>query len=143
MVEIQDALQTLLTTVSVAVVGALGAIIVAGVGIAKQWAIAKLEGIQDENARKSLNDAITKVSEIVSTVVTSIEQEEKQEILKALEDGKVERDELTGLKDVAVTRVKEQLLPETLDLLENSFGDFTQYVADKVSEQVFNLKNTL
>lgn len=143
MVEIQDALQTLLTTVSVAVVGALGAIIVAGVGIAKQWAIAKLEGIQDENARKSLNDAITKVSEIVSTVVTSIEQEEKQEILKALEDGKVERDELTGLKDVAVIRVKEQLLPETLDLLENSFGDFTQYVADKVSEQVFNLKNTL
>lgn len=142
MVEIQEALGTLLTTVSVAVLTAVGAILVTGIGLAKDWAIAKISGIQDENARKAVESAVGRVTEIVSAVVMSIEQEEKQEILKAMEDGNVSRDELVALKDVAIQRVKTQLLPETLDLLEESFGDVTEYIADKVSQQVFAIKNT-
>lgn len=142
MTEIQQALQALLTTVGVAVLSALAVILVQGVNLAKEWACEKIAGIADENARKVVNDAIFRVSEIVSAVVTSIEQEEKQEILKAMEDGNVSRDELVALKDVAITRVKSQLLPETMELLEETFGDVTEYISDKVSQQVFALKNT-
>lgn len=142
MAEIQQALQALLTTVGVAVLSALAVILVQGVNLAKEWACEKIAGIADENARKVVNDAIFRVSEIVSAVVTSIEQEEKQEILKAMEDGNVSRDELVALKDVAITRVKSQLLPETMELLEETFGDATEYISDKVSQQVFALKNT-
>ena len=142
MAEIQQALQALLTTVGVAVLSALAVILVQGVNIAKEWALTKSEGIADDNARKLVNDAVIKVNEIVSAVVMSIEQEEKQEILKAMEDGRVTRDELVALKDVAITRVKSQLLPETMELLEESFGDVTEYISDKVSQQVFALKNT-
>lgn len=142
MTEIQQALQALLTTVGVAVLSALAVILVQGVNLAKEWACEKIAGIADENARKVVNDAIFRVSEIVSAVVTSIEQEEKQEILKAMEDGNVSRDELVALKDVAITRVKSQLLPETMELLEETFGDATEYISDKVSQQVFALKNT-
>lgn len=142
MAEIQQALQALLTTVGVAVLSALAVILVQGVNLAKEWACEKIAGIADDNARKVVNDAIFRVSEIVSAVVTSIEQEEKQEILKAMEDGNVSRDELVALKDVAITRVKSQLLPETMELLEETFGDVTEYISDKVSQQVFALKNT-
>ena len=142
MAEIQQALQALLTTVGVAVLSALAVILVQGVNIAKEWALTKIEGIADDNARKLVNDAVIRVNEIVSAVVMSIEQEEKQEILKAMEDGNVTRDELVALKDVAITRVKTQLLPETMELLEESFGDVTEYISDKVSQQVFALKNT-
>lgn len=142
MVEIQDALQTLLTTVTVAVITALGAILVSSVGLVKEWVLAKVQAVQDENARKMIESAVSQVETIVCAVVTSIEQEEKQEVLKALEDGNVTRDELTGLKDVAVQRVKQQLLPDTLQLLESSFGDITSYISDKVSQQVFTLKQS-
>lgn len=142
MVEIQDALQTLLTTVTVAVITALGAILVSGVGLVKEWVLAKVQAVQDENARKMIESAVAQVENIVCAVVTSIEQEEKQEVLKALEDGNVTRDELTALKDVAVQRVKQQLLPDTLQLLESSFGDITSYISDKVSQQVFALKQS-
>ena len=142
MVEIQDALQTLLTTVTVAVITALGAILVSGVGLVKEWVLAKVQAVQDENARKMIESAVAQVENIVCAVVTSIEQEEKQEVLKALEDGNVTRDELTALKDVAVQRVKQQLLPDTLQLLESSFGDITSYISDKVSQQVFTLKQS-
>ena len=142
MAEIQQALQALLTTVGVTVLSALAVILVQGVNLAKEWACEKIAGIADDNARKVVNDAIFRVSEIVSAVVTSIEQEEKQEILKAMEDGNVSRDELVALKDVAITRVKSQLLPETMELLEETFGDVTEYISDKVSQQVFALKNT-
>lgn len=142
MAEIQQALQALLTTVGVAVLSALAVILVQGVNIAKEWALTKIKGIADDNARKLVNDAVIRVNEIVSAVVMSIEQEEKQEILKAMEDGNVTRDELVALKDVAINRVKTQLLPETMELLEESFGDVTEYISDKVSQQVFALKNT-
>lgn len=143
MVEIQGALQTLLTTVVVALLTALGTIAVSCVGLFKEWAITKVKGISDENARKALNDAIYRVNEIVSTVVMSIEQEEKQQILKAMEDGEVTRDELVALKDVAINRVKSQLVPDAWQLLEESFGNVTDYISDKVSQQVFSLKQTL
>lgn len=138
--EIQSALSTLLQTVTVAVITAVGAITVAYIGILKKQALAKIETLQDENAKKALSNAVNSVDTIITTVVTSIEQEEKQEVLKAMEDGKVTRDELTKLKDVAVDRVKQQLLPDTVKLLENSFGDLSAYISQKVSEQVFNLK---
>lgn len=138
--EIQSALSTLLQTVTVAVITAVGAITVAYIGILKKQALAKIETLQDENAKKALSNAVNSVDEIITTVVTSIEQEEKQEVLKAMEDGKVTRDELTKLKDVAVDRVKQQLLPDTVKLLEQSFGDLSAYISQKVSEQVFNLK---
>ena len=94
----------------------------------------------NEEARKALSEAVNRVEDIVCTVVTSIEQEEKQEILKAMEDGKVNREELLNLKSVAVNRVKEQLLPDTVKLLEDSFGDITSYISQKVSQQVFAIK---
>lgn len=140
MAEINSALQTLLTSVTVAVIAAIGAIAIAGINIFKQWVVAKIQTIDNEEARKALSEAVNRVDDIVCTVVTSIEQEEKQEILKAMEDGKVNREELLNLKSVAVNRVKEQLLPDTVKLLEDSFGDITSYISQKVSQQVFAIK---
>lgn len=138
--DLQTILTPVLTTIITAVITAVGGIIVAYVGVLKNRAIESLQAVKDEQARKALEAAINKTDEIIQAVVTSIEQEEKQEILKAMEDGKVTRDELVKLRDVAVARVQNQLVPETYNLLSDAFGDLSAYLSQKVSQQVFQLK---
>ncbi len=138
--DLQTILNPVLTTIITAVITAVGGIIVAYVGVLKNRAIESLQAVKDEQARKALEAAINKTDEIIQAVVTSIEQEEKQEILKAMEDGKVTRDELVKLRDVAVARVQNQLVPETYNLLSDAFGDLSAYLSQKVSQQVFQLK---
>lgn len=140
--DLQTILNPVLTTIITAVITAVGGIIVAYVGVLKNRAIESLQAVKDEQARKSLEAAINKTDEIIKAVVTSIEQEEKQEILKAMEDGKVTRDELVKLRDVAVARVQNQLVPETYNLLSDAFGDLSAYLSQKVSQQVFQLKQS-
>lgn len=140
--DLQTILNPVLTTIITAVITAVGGIIVAYVGVLKNRAIESLQAVKDEQARKALEAAINKTDEIIKAVVTSIEQEEKQEILKAMEDGKVTRDELVKLRDVAVARVQNQLVPETYNLLSDAFGDLSAYLSQKVSQQVFQLKQS-
>lgn len=140
--DLQTILNPVLTTIITAVITAVGGIIVAYVGVLKNRAIESLQAVKDEHARKALEAAINKTDEIIKAVVTSIEQEEKQEILKAMEDGKVTRDELVKLRDVAVARVQNQLVPETYNLLSDAFGDLSAYLSQKVSQQVFQLKQS-
>ena len=47
MAEINSALQTLLTSVTVAVIAAIGAIAIAGINIFKQWIVAKIQKWQN------------------------------------------------------------------------------------------------
>lgn len=141
MEQLSGAVVQALATILVALVGLVSAVAVSYLNVLKQKAVESISKMENENARTLLNDAIDKVTTLVSTVVMSIEQEEKQEILRASEDGKVDRDELFKLKDVAVKRVQEQLVPETRNILEDGIGDVSEFIADLVSQQVLLIKN--
>lgn len=141
MEQLSGAVVQALATVLVALVGLVSAVAVSYLNVLKQKAVESISKMENENARTLLNDAIDKVTTLVSTVVMSIEQEEKQEILRAAEDGKVDRDELFKLKDVAVKRVEEQLVPETRNILQEGIGDVSKFIADLVSQQVLLIKS--
>ncbi len=138
--EVNEALQQLLVTVILGVLSVISVTIVSYLNILKKKAVAYIQNIGDEKAKKSLEAAINKAHELVINIVTSLEQEEKQEILKAIEDGEVTRDELFKLKDIAIDKVIESLGAETVEVLNNAFGDTTEYIANLVSTKVYDLK---
>ena len=138
--EVNEALQQLLVTVILGVLSVISVTIVSYLNVLKKKAVAYIQNIGDEKAKKSLEAAINKAHELVINIVTSLEQEEKQEILKAIEDGKVTRDELFKLKDIAIDKVLESLGDETVEVLDNAFGDSAEYIANLVSTKVYDLK---
>ena len=138
--EVNEALQQLLVTVILGVLSVISVTIVSYLNILKKKAVAYIQNMGDERAKKSLEAAINKASELVTNVVTALEQEEKQEILKAIEDGKVTRDELFKLKDIAIDKVIELLGEEAVKVLDDAFGDATEYIANLVSTKVYDLK---
>lgn len=140
--QILPALQQALVTILLAAITLCAALGVAFINALKQKALAAISQIESDEKRKLLEDATNKALSAVSSVVMSIEQEEKQEILKAIEDGKLDRDELFKLKDVAFDRVEKQLLPETREILKENVGDVTQYLMDLISQQVLLIKNS-
>lgn len=123
-----------------AAVTALAAVGVAYINALRKKALKHIENMQDEKASKLLQDATNSVFQIVTTVVTSLEQEEKPEILKAIEDGKVTSDELKDLKKIAIGRVQGQLSQEYRKILDETFGNLSEYISDLVSQAVFELK---
>lgn len=141
MAEITSALQSLVVTVVIALIGLVATSLVTYIGVLKKKAVAAIESIDNETFQNALKSATDKASELVVNVVTSIEQEEKQEILKAMEDGTVDRDELLNLKHIAVERITSQLGAESIKILETAFGDISAYIGDLVSKQVYTLKN--
>lgn len=142
MEELMNALQTGLVTIGVAALTALCGVAVAYINVLKQKALANIDKIEDEKAKSIASAATEQLSQVVATVVSSIEQEEKQEILKAIEDGKVTRDELVNLKTVAIQRVKDQLLPDTWQIIQDTYKDANSYIADLVSQYVLQLKQS-
>lgn len=138
--EVNEALQQLLVTVILGVLSVISVTIVSYLNILKKKAVAYIQNIADEKAKKSLEAATNKAYELVTNVVTALEQEEKQDILKAIEDGKVTRDELFKLKDIAIDKVIELLGEESVKVLDDAFGDATEYIANLVSTKVYDLK---
>lgn len=140
--EVSIALQNGLTSIALAVISLVGALAVAYLNVLKNKALAQLKSIDDERARSMLEDAIKRTADVVSNVVTSIEQEEKRQLIEATSDGIISQEDVNNLKQVAIDRVKGQLLPDTLQVLQDSFNDANAYISDLVSSKVFELKQS-
>lgn len=140
--ELTQAIQSCITTIVIAIIGLAGTAAVAYLNVLKQKALTAIQGMEDSKLKQSLDDAVSKAADLVESVVTSLEQEEKQEILEAMADGKVTKDELYKLKDKAVSKVTSQLGAGSVKILEEAFGNITEYIGDLVSKQVYTLKNS-
>lgn len=138
--QIATAFGAMLTDIVLAIIAFLGALAISYIGVLKQKGLAAIQSVKSDETRKFVVDTIVRASDLVTTVVTSIEQEEKPEIVKALADGKVTRDELCKLKEVAVTRVMNGLSDQAIKVVEDTYGDAVEWVTNKVSQEVFNLK---
>lgn len=140
LVEITDALQSLLITIAVAAISILSGVAVAYLNVLRNKAIKAIEQMDNDEVEKVLTDTVNKAYMLVSSVVTSLEQEEKQAILSAIEDGEVTKEELYKLKDIAIDKVTNQLGPDAVNILEEAFGDVAEYIGDLVSAKVYELK---
>ena len=111
--------------------------------IAKATEKAKLESkkIEDERQRGMLQDALDKVDSLLKTNIIALENTIKKEMLEAIADGKIEKDELKTLAVKVKENVLIQLGNDSIDILCSSMGDVNGYLEARVEELLVQIKN--
>jgi hypothetical protein len=98
--------------------------------------------MKDDTARLMIRDTITRVDEVTEKVVQKIEQTTAGKLREAVKDGKVNRQELLKLSDQAYREVVSMIGPEAARIIEESFGDFSNYIISTIEAKVLALKNS-
>lgn len=111
--------------------------------VAKATEKAKLESkkIEDERQRGMLQDALDKVDSLLKTNIIALENTIKKEMLEAIADGKIEKDELKTLAVKVKENVLVQLGNDSIDILCSSMGDVNGYLEARVEELLVQIKN--
>ena len=141
---ITDALWGLFALVLIAIIGALGVIAKSLIDKGKEFILAKIDTLKDESAQKAAKSALATVDKLAMSAVTSLEQEYAQAIRESLKnnDGKFTRDDLLALHSRAVTTVWATMSDSVADAAASIVGDLGQYISDKVSEDVYLIKES-
>lgn len=101
----------------------------------------KVKSIQDENARKIVDNALTKIDDVISTNIISAENTLKPQILSAISDGKVEKEELNSLAISVKENVLNQLSDGTLKAINGTIADINGYVENRIESVLADLKS--
>lgn len=96
--------------------------------------------IQNEEQRKLVETAITRLDDVAGKTVRSIEQTTAAALREAVKDGTVSRDELTALSGQAYQEIIHILNPAYLSVLEESLGDLQAYITHTIEAKVLELK---
>lgn len=134
--ELKDALQQLLTTAALGVLGLLGIVIPYGLLLARKWILSKLASIDDEQARNNIIHAVDRLNGIIETVVAEINQTARQ----SGADGKLTREEAQELKRKAASRIGALVPAYMHDSLRIAFGDLNRYVSGRIESEVLAQK---
>lgn len=84
--------------------------------------------------------AVQQLDEVATKAVDKFEQTVAGDLRQQVKDGKVERAELLAIGKQAYVEVIETLGPETLSILQESFGDYTAHIKNTIESKVYQLK---
>lgn len=138
--------ESLIQLLSILIGGAL-TVVTAYVGVFVQKATqkAKLEiaKIEDENAQVIFSNALQKTTALINTNIVAMENTLKKELIIAIEDGKIEKDELKQLSTAVKDNVLNQLTDDTLNVLNGGIKDINQYLEMKIEEELAKIKGQI
>lgn len=138
--------ESLIQLLSILIGGAL-TVVTAYVGVFVQKATqkAKLEiaKIEDENAQVIFSNALQKTTALINTNIVAMENTLKKELIVAIEDGKIEKDELKQLSTAVKDNVLNQLTDDTLNVLNGGIKDINQYLEMKIEEELAKIKGQI
>ena len=138
--------ESLIQLLSILIGGAL-TVVTAYVGVFVQKATqkAKLEiaKIEDENAQVIFSNALQKTTALINTNIVAMENTLKKELIAAIEDGKIEKDELKQLSTAVKDNVLNQLTDDTLNVLNGGIKDINQYLEMKIEEELAKIKGQI
>lgn len=138
--------ESLIQLLSILIGGAL-TVVTAYVGVFVQKATqkAKLEiaKIEDENAQVIFSNALQKTTALINTNIVAMENTLKKELIIAIEDGKIEKDELKQLSTAVKDNVLNQLTDDTLKVLNGGIKDINQYLEMKIEEELAKIKGQI
>lgn len=106
---------------------------------------AKIESarLEDERVQAILNNALEKTEKLIQTNIIAMENTLKQELLSAIEDGKVDKSELKYLSVKVKENVLNQLSDGTLDILNGGIKDVNSYIEMKIEEELAKIKGQI
>ncbi len=99
--------------------------------------------IKNEEIRNVATNSLKQLDELVYKTVSSVEVEVGAEIRQAVSDGRVSKDELLALKDVAKNDVLLGLKPEFIDACGSIVGDVDKYVQNEIERVLGVIKGKI
>lgn len=98
--------------------------------------------IEDEQARKLLENAVDDVTNLVSVGVGAMEQTTAKALRQAVKDGTADRGELLALGKQVLNEVKAAVAPEAQEVITKHLGSFEDYVMKCIEDAVLKVKQS-
>lgn len=137
----QEALQTALTNIGIALIGLVSAYLVVLIHRAAERIKAETSTVKNEDQRKLINDAIDRINDLATKGVAQTEQTLAAQLRQAVKDGKATPEDLKALGDALKQDVYAQLSEDVKKALAGQITDIEKYVSDTVEAVLLDLKN--
>lgn len=137
---IQEALNGLLVTVTVGVIGIVGAYITICINKISANIKAKTDKIEDEKQKALIENAFNRVNDLVLTNVIQAQETLVKEIVQRTEDGIFDKEDLKQVAVVVKNKVIDQLGTQVTDLVKTEINDLDGYISSLIEKTLAELK---
>ena len=101
----------------------------------------ELQKVKDEKAKELLNQNLDRVDALLRTNIIAKENTLKKELIKDIEDGKLDKEEAKLLVNNVKKNVLNQLGNESLAVLNEGLNDLNGYIGARLEEILVEVKN--
>lgn len=101
----------------------------------------ELQKVKDEKAKELLNQNLDRVDALLRTNIVAMENTLKKELIKDIEDGKLDKEEAKLLVNNVKKNVLNQLGNESLAVLNEGLNDLNGYIGARLEEILVEVKN--
>ena len=137
---IQGAATEMLVNVVLAVIALAGAYAVYYIRLGASNLKAQTAQMEDEEARRELDDAITDVTHLATLTVNAMEQTTAKALREAVKSGAASREELLALGKQVFDEVKSATAPEAQEVITRNLGSFDKYLTKCIENAVLKVK---
>ncbi len=139
---IQSAATEVLVNLSLAVISLAGAYAVYYIRLGASKLKAQTAQIEDESARKVLDNALADVENLATKSVGAMEQTTAKALRDAVKSGAANREDLLALGKQVFNEVKAAISPEAQKVITDNLGSFDDYLTKCIEDAVLKVKQS-
>lgn len=139
---IQSAATEVLVNLSLAVISLAGAYAVYYIRLGASKLKAQTAQIEDESARKVLDNALADVENLATKSVGAMEQTTAKALRDAVKSGAANREDLLALGKQVFNEVKAAITPEAQKVITDNLGSFDDYLTKCIEDAVLKVKQS-
>ena len=139
---IQSAATEVLVNLSLAVISLAGAYAVYYIRLGASKLKAQTAQIEDESARKVLDNALADVENLATKSVGAREQTTAKALRDAVKSGAANREDLLALGKQVFNEVKAAIAPEAQKVITDNLGSFDDYLTKCIEDAVLKVKQS-
>ncbi len=139
---IQSAATEVLVNLALAVISLAGAYAVYYIRLGASKLKAQTAQIEDESARKVLDNALADVENLATKSVGAMEQTTAKALRDAVKSGAANREDLLALGKQVFNEVKAAIVPEAQKVITDNLGSFDDYLTKCIEDAVLKVKQS-
>lgn len=139
---IQSAATEVLVNLALAVISLAGAYAVYYIRLGASKLKAQTAQIEDESARKVLDNALVDVENLAAKSVGAMEQTTAKALRDAVKSGAANREDLLALGKQVFNEVKAAIAPEAQKVITDNLGSFDDYLTKCIEDAVLKVKQS-
>ena len=139
---IQSAATEVLVNLALAVISLAGAYAAYYIRLGASKLKAQTAQIEDESARKVLDNALADVENLATKSVGAMEQTTAKALRDAVKSGAANREDLLALGKQVFNEVKAAIAPEAQKVITDNLGSFDDYLTKCIEDAVLKVKQS-